>query len=74
MSSTAIERQVCSLSDSSIWLGGVSVYSLRRHIAAGAISAINIGGRVFIPVSELQRVAQFGVGKPRARRTRGNGK
>jgi hypothetical protein len=68
MSSTAIERRLYSLPDASTRLGNISIYSLRRHIETGGIKAVHVGGRVFIPVSELERVEQFGVGEPRSRR------
>jgi hypothetical protein len=71
MSSEVIEKRLYSLPDSSVRLGNVSVYSLRRHIEAGNIRAVHVGGRVLIPVSELERVEQFGVGQPRTRRNDG---
>ena len=70
-SAAVIERRLWSLPDSSTRLGDISVFSLRRHIDAGDIKAVYVGGRVFIPVSELERIEQFGVGKPRARRNGG---
>jgi hypothetical protein len=69
MSSAAIERRLYSLPDSSARLGNVSVFSLRRHIDSGDIKAVRVGGRVFIPVTELERIEQFGVGQPRSRRS-----
>ena len=71
MSSEVIEKRLYSLPDSSVRLGNISVFSLRRHIEAGNIKAVHVGGRVFIPVSELERVEQFGVGQPRTRRNGG---
>jgi len=68
MSNAAIEKRLYSLSDSSARLGNISVYSLRRHIDAGLIKAVYVGGRVFVHVNELERVEQFGVGHPRTRR------
>lgn len=71
MSSTVIEKRLYSLVDSSARLGNISTFSLRRHIEAGGIKAVRVGGRVFIPVTELERVEQFGVGQPRTRRNGG---
>lgn len=68
MGSTVIEKRLYSLADSGARLGNISIYSLRRHIENGDIKAVHVGGRVMIPVAELERVEQFGVGQPRARR------
>jgi hypothetical protein len=45
--------------------GNISPFSVRRHIKNGDIKTINIGARVFIPIAEVERVEQFGVGKSR---------
>ena len=69
MSSTAIEKRLYSLRDASARLGNISIFSLRRqHMELGGIKSVHVGGRVFIPLSELERVEQFGVGEPRNRR------
>ena len=65
MSSTAIEKRLYSLRDASARLGNISIFSLRRHIETGGIKSVHVGGRVFIPLSELERVEQFGCGQPR---------
>jgi excisionase family DNA binding protein len=65
MTRTPVEKQVFDLRDSSATLGNYSVFSLRRLIASGAIRAVRLGGRVFIPRAELERITQFGVGQPR---------
>jgi len=36
---------------------GISVSSIQRRIADGTIMARKIGGRVFVPISELERLA-----------------
>lgn len=71
MGSAMIEKRLYSLPDSSTRLGNISKDSLRRLIEAGEIKAVHVGGRIFIPVSELERVEQFGVGQPRTRRNGG---
>jgi hypothetical protein len=68
MSSAVIEKRLYSLPDASVRLGNISVWSLRRHIEAGNIKAVHVGGRIFIPLTELERVELFGVGEPRSRR------
>jgi excisionase family DNA binding protein len=47
---------------------GVSVFTIRRLIAAGEIRAVNIGSRVMISEAELERVASQGVGSRRPRK------
>jgi len=36
---------------------GISVSSIQRRIADGTIMALKIGGRVLVPISELERLA-----------------
>ena len=65
MSSATVEKRLYSLPDASARLGDISVWSLRRQIEAGNIVAVRVGNRVFIPVPELERIEQFGVGQAR---------
>jgi Helix-turn-helix domain len=58
-------KQLYSIADACKRWGDVSLYTIRRHIGRGEIKTINIGSRVFIPISEVERVEQFGVGKSR---------
>jgi len=44
---------------------GVSVFTIRRLIAAGQIKAVNIGSRVMVSEAELERAASQGVGSTR---------
>jgi hypothetical protein len=72
MSSAAvIEKRLFSLADSSTYLGGISVFSLRRYIDAGLIEPTRICGRVFIGIDELRRIERDGIGRPRTRRNGG---
>lgn len=41
----------------------VSKDTVRRKIESGEIRSIRIGSRVLVPLSEIERVEQFGVGK-----------
>ena len=43
----------------------VSACGVRRRIKAGDIRAVNIGSRIVISESELERVQKFGVGQRR---------
>jgi len=65
---TENEKRLYSLPDSSKRLGDYSTHSLRRHVRLGEIKAVYLAGRLFIPLSEIERIEQFGFGKPRARR------
>jgi hypothetical protein len=40
-------------------------YSIRRLIVQGELKSINIGARRLVPLSEVERAEQFGVGRPR---------
>jgi predicted site-specific integrase-resolvase len=51
---------------------GVSIYSIRRFVAAGSLKSVNIGARVMVPSGAVELVKQHGMGTPR-RRTRGQG-
>jgi predicted site-specific integrase-resolvase len=44
---------------------GISIYGVRRFVSTGAIHSINIGARVMVPLTEVERVQRDGVGKPR---------
>ena len=66
-----IEKRLYSLQDSSTYLGGISVFSLRRYIDADLIVPIRICGRVFIGIEELRRIERDGIGQPRRRQNGG---
>jgi hypothetical protein len=46
-------------------IGGVSIYSLRRHVQAGTLKSILVGGRILIPETEIDRVVREGLPIPR---------
>jgi len=48
---------------------GVSVYTVRRLIARGNLIAVNVGARRLIAESEIDRIIQRGIGKPRPTKT-----
>ena len=43
----------------------LSKYSVRRLIVQGELKSVTIGARRLVPISEVQRAEQFGVGRPR---------
>ena len=50
---------------------GVSPWTVRRAAERGELKTVNIGARRMIPLSEIRRVEEAGIGTPRARRTSG---
>jgi len=47
---------------------GVSVFTVRRLIAQGAIKTVNVGARLMIPDAELDRIGLHGVGHRKSRK------
>jgi hypothetical protein len=43
----------------------LSTYSVRRLIVYGELKSVTIGARRLIPLAEVERAEQFGVGRPR---------
>ena len=44
---------------------GVSPWTIRRLIDSGELRSITIGARRLLPLAEIERAEQFGVGRPR---------
>ena len=44
----------------------LSKYSVRRLIIQGDLKSVTIGARRLVPLSEIERAEQFGVGRPRS--------
>ena len=44
---------------------GVSIYSMRRFVTAGALRSVKIGGRVMCTVEEIARAQKEGLAVPR---------
>lgn len=47
---------------------GVSPFSVRRLMKIGSLHSITIGARRMVPLGEVQRAEQYGVGQPRTRK------
>ena len=47
---------------------GVSAFSVRRLITSGDLKSVCIGARRLLPLAEIQRAEQHGVGKSRKAR------
>ena len=50
-----------SLEDAARELGGISVWTLRKHAARGSLAVTHIGRRLFIGSAELARVQSEGL-------------
>jgi len=60
--------QLVGLSEAARQLG-VSIDTIRRLVARGEVVAVNVGARRLVPVSEVARVVQRGVGQARPTKT-----
>jgi excisionase family DNA binding protein len=49
---------------------GISKWSVRRLIVQGELKSVTIGARRLVPLGEVERAEQFGVGKPRQARSK----
>ncbi len=47
---------------------GVSRFTVRRLVYGSELKSVNVNSRRMIPRQELERVEQFGIGKPRQRK------
>jgi hypothetical protein len=50
-----------SLPDAAKSLGGISVWTLRKHISKGGIRVIRLGRRIFLDAEELERIRREGL-------------
>lgn len=55
------EARLHSLEDAARSLGGISVWTLRKHVSRGAISVVRLGKRVFVAEAELSRICREGL-------------
>ena len=55
------ERRLYNLEDAARELGGISVWTLRKHLAQGTIKATRLGRRVFLSAGELARIQREGL-------------
>jgi hypothetical protein len=59
-----------SLPDAAKSLGGISVWTLRKHISNGQLRVVRIGRRVFLDGEELERIRRDGLPSLRTNNTR----
>jgi hypothetical protein len=63
---THSEAQLFSVEDAARVLGGISPWTLRKHIEFGNVKVTRIGRRVFLDADEVERIRRDGL--PRLRR------
>ena len=49
------------LNEAARLLGGISVWTLRKHLAAGRVRPVRIGRRVFLDAEEVERIRREGL-------------
>jgi excisionase family DNA binding protein len=50
-----------SLQEAAQHLGGLSIWTLRKHVARGTIRVTRVGRRVLIPSEEIERIRRDGL-------------
>lgn len=60
------KQELFDLSDTSQMLGGISEWTLRKHIRNGAVIVTRIGKRVLVSRSEIARITKAGLPSLRA--------
>jgi Helix-turn-helix domain len=61
MSMNTLEAQLFSVEEAGRLLGGISPWTLRKHVAAGNVKVTRIGRRVFITTEEFERIRRDGL-------------
>lgn len=49
------------LEEAAKMLGGISIWTLRRHIGQGKVNVVRLGRRVFLDSEELERIRRNGL-------------
>lgn len=66
MNETNPEALLFSVDEAARMLGGISPWTLRKHIEIGNVRVTRIGRRVFLDAEEVERIRRDGL--PRLRR------
>jgi excisionase family DNA binding protein len=61
-----------SMQEAAEALGGISHWTLRKHLAAGRLQVVRIGRRVFVDAEELERIRRDGLPSLRIGRVEAN--
>ena len=54
-------RNLYPLSEAADSLGGISIWTIRKHVARGSIAVVRIGKRVFLRSEEIERIREEGL-------------
>jgi hypothetical protein len=57
----AESQRLYSIEDAARALGGISAWTLRKHLDRGTVTATRIGRRVFLSSEEISRVEREGL-------------
>jgi hypothetical protein len=61
MNKSFSEARLFSIDEAGRLLGGISPWTLRKHIALGNTKVTRIGRRVFLTAEEVERIRQDGL-------------
>ena len=61
--------QLHDLFESAHLLGGISPWTLRKHVARGTVAVVRLGRRVFLRSEEIERIRRNGLPPLRASQT-----
>jgi len=61
MDRTISQAHLHSVEEAGRLLGGISPWTLRKHIAAGTVKVTRIGRRVFLTAEEVERIRRDGL-------------
>ena len=61
MNETHSEAQLFSVDEAGRVLGGISPWTVRKHIAFGNVKVTRIGRRVFLTAEEVERIRRDGL-------------
>jgi excisionase family DNA binding protein len=56
----ANDRALFSVEQAGVYLGGLSVHTLRKKIQSGQLKVVRLGRRTMVPRTELDRVSRCG--------------
>lgn len=61
MNETHSKAQLFSVDEAGRVLGGISIWTLYKHIAVGNVKVTRIGRRVFLDAEEVERIRREGL-------------
>ena len=61
MNESPLEAQLFSVEEAGRLLGGISPWTLRKHVAVGNVKVTRIGRRVFLTAEEVEHIRREGL-------------